>query len=201
MQLNMKPTLLRKGLLAACLCWASLAFAGVEIDGVMFEDSETVAGQKLALNGASSSQMLSSKATAVGLYLMNKANTPEAAFAAKGPKRIRVVALKDITSKDLATVLLDRIKQNATRDEIEGNIMQIAALGGAFNSRPKLLKGDVATWDWIPASKTTEIRINGDLVTQPIQGDTFFPVIMKVWLGPKIRATTRNNLLGVPSGS
>ncbi|MCX9154790.1 chalcone isomerase family protein [Niveibacterium sp. 24ML] len=199
MQLHLDLNQLRKGLLAACLVCASPAFAGVEIDGVMFEDSETVTGQKLALNGASSSQMLSSKATAVGLYLQNKANTPEAAFAAKGPKRIRVVALKDISSKDLATVLLDRIKQNATRDEIEGNIMQIAALGGAFNSRPKLVKGDVATWDWNPASKVTEIKINGEFVTQPIQGDTFFPIIMKVWLGPKVRATTRNNLLGVPN--
>lgn len=199
MRLRIEGKMLCRGIALAFLMFAGLAQAAVDVEGVSFEDGDTVAGQKLVLNGASSSQILSSKATVVGLYMAQKANTPETAFAVKGAKRIRLVALKEISAKDLATVLLDRIKQNATRDEVENNILQLAAMGAAFNSRPKLLKGDVVTLDWNPAPKTTEIRINGDLATQPIQGDAFYPVVMKVWIGPKVRTNLRNNLLGVPN--
>ena len=197
--MRIEGKMLCRGIALAFLMFAGLAQAAVDVEGVSFEDGDTVAGQKLVLNGASSSQILSSKATVVGLYMAQKANTPETAFAVKGAKRIRLVALKEISAKDLATVLLDRIKQNATRDEVENNILQLAAMGAAFNSRPKLLKGDVVTLDWNPAPKTTEIRINGDLATQPIQGDAFYPVVMKVWIGPKVRTNLRNNLLGVPN--
>ncbi len=199
MRLRIEGKMLCRGIALAFLMFVGQAFAAVDVDGVSFEDGDTVAGQKLVLNGASSSQILSSKATVVGLYMAQKANTPETAFAVKGAKRIRLVALKEISAKDLATVLLDRIKQNATRDEVENNILQLAAMGAAFNSRPKLVKGDVVTLDWIPGPKTTEIRINGDLATQPIQGDAFYPVVMKVWIGPKVRTNLRNNLLGVPN--
>ncbi|MCX9154791.1 chalcone isomerase family protein [Niveibacterium sp. 24ML] len=199
MRLRTDSGLLRRSLIAACLVLAGPVLAAVEVEGVMFEENETVAGQKLVLNGATASQVLSVKATAVGMYLANKTNTAEGAFAMKGAKRLRVVALRDITAKDLANTLLDRIRQNATRDEVENNILQLAALGGAFNTRPKLVKGDVATWDWNPVTKSTEVRVNGEQVTQPIQGETFFPVIMKVWLGPKVKPATRNNLLGVPN--
>lgn len=199
MRWRIDEKVLRRGLTLAFLMFLTPAFAAVDVDGVSFEDGDTVASQKLVLNGASASQILSSKATAVGLYMAQKANTPEAAFTVKGAKRIRVVALKEISAKDLATVLLDRIKQNATREEVENNILQLAAMGGAFSSRSKLVKGDVITLDWLPTPKTTEIRINNELATQPIQGDVFYPVVMKVWLGPKVRTNLRNNLLGVPN--
>ncbi|GAA5178687.1 hypothetical protein GCM10025771_18470 [Niveibacterium umoris] len=199
MRLRIESKMLCRGLLVAAALWAGAATAAIEVDGFTFDDGDTVAGQKLVLNGAAPSQILSSKATVVGLYMAQKANTPEAAFAAKGAKRLRMVALKEISAKDLATVLLDRIKQNATREEVENNILQLAALGAAFNSRSKLVKGDVVTLDWLPTPKTTEIRINNELATQPIQGDGFYPIIMKVWMGPKVRANTRNGLLGIPN--
>jgi hypothetical protein len=168
----------------------------IDVDGVNFEDTETVASTKLVRNGASTSTMLSAKATAVGLYMTQHQPTMETAMAQKGPKRVRLVALREISAKDLATVLLDRIKQNATRDEIENNVLQFAALGGAFTGRTKLLKGDVVTLDYLPAAQSTEIRVNGELATQPILGDSFYPILMKVWIGPKVRGSTRENLLG-----
>jgi hypothetical protein len=194
----MKTTTPLKALIFAALLGSSVAAHAlpIEVDGVNFEDIETVANTKLVRNGASTSTMLSAKATAVGLYMTQRQPTMESAMAQKGPKRVRLVALREISAKDLATVLLDRIKQNATRDEIENNVLQFAALGGAFTSRTKLLKGDVVTLDYVPSAQTTEIRINGDLATQPIQGDTFYPVLMKVWIGPKVRGITRENLLG-----
>lgn len=166
------------------------------VDGHLFEDSETVDQQKLLLNGASTSNILSSKATVVGFYVLQKQNTVDALIRQKGAKRIRLVALKDISSKDLGTVLMDRIRQNATDDEKINNIMQIAQVGMVFAAMQQLAKGDIATVDYLPQKQHTEFRINGKLIGDPIVGDDFYPMFMKVWIGPRTRAGTRNNLLG-----
>ncbi|WP_341678673.1 chalcone isomerase family protein [Niveibacterium sp. SC-1] len=187
---------LRALFIASAFVASALAHAALDVEGIAFEDSETVANTKLLRNGASVSTMLSAKATAVGLYMTQRQGTMETAMAQKGAKRVRVVALREISAKDLATVLLDRIKQNASRDEIENNVLQFAALGGAFSSRSKLAKGDVVTLDYVPTNQTTEIRVNGELTGQPIMGDAFYPVLMKVWIGPKVRGATRDALLG-----
>lgn len=167
------------------------------IDELPFEDSETVQGQKLVLNGASTSNILSAKATAVGIYMQQKQTTVDAVLKQPGTKRIRLIALREISSKDLGTVLMDRIRQNATPDEVAGNIMQIAQVGSVFASLSRLAKGDVAHIDWNPQQKVTEFRVNGKLIGEAVQGDGFYPMFLKVWLGPKTRAKTRDNLLGV----
>lgn len=199
-----KPRYKRLHFLAGLLSLLATAIAHaapLEVDGVIFEDTETVANSRLLRNGASSSTILSAKATAVGLYMAQHQTTPETAFAQKGPKRIRVYALREISARDLANVLLDRIRQNTTREEVENNVLQLAALGGAFSKANKLNKGDTITLDYIPLGQMTEIRINGELATNPIQGDQFYPLIMKVWLGNKVKPQLRTNLLGGENGA
>jgi hypothetical protein len=183
----------------ACLCLtvgpAAMATTYL-VEGHAFESSETLHEQTLVLNGASGSNILSAKATVVGFYLPEKKTTVEGVTQLKGSKRIRLIALRDITSKDLGTVLMDRIRQNATPDEKIENIMQIAQVGMVFSAAPQLAKGDVATIDWVPARQHTEFRINGKLIGEPVVGEAFYPMFMKVWIGPRTRPATRNNLLG-----
>lgn len=196
----MRTTAIRKllqiVLTGAAIAVTGTAWAAIDVEGFAFEDTETVANTKLVRNGASASKILSAKATVVGLYMTQRQTTAEAALAQKGPKRLRMLPLREISAKDLANVLLDRIRQNATREEVENNVLQLAALGSAFVKTPKLVKGDVLTLDYLPASQTTEIRLNGTLLTEPIMGEAFYPVLMKIWIGPKVTAATRATLLG-----
>jgi hypothetical protein len=184
-------------LLALALAIGPTAAASYLIEDFVFEDSESVLGQKLMLNGASTSNILSAKATAVGIYMQQKQTTVDAVLRQPGPKRIRLIALRDISSKDLGTVLMDRIRQNATPDEVATNIMQIVQVGSVFASLQKLAKGDVAHIDWNPQAKATEFRVNGKLIGEAVQGEAFYPMFLKVWLGPRTRAKTRENLLGI----
>lgn len=188
--------MLLASVLLALFCGRALALAYV-VEDISFEDSETVLGQKLVLNGASSSNILSAKATAVGIYMLQKQTTVEGVLKQPGTKRIRLIALRDISSKDLGTVLMDRIRQNATPDEVATNIMQIAQVGSVFASLSKLAKGDVAHIDYDPQKKITEFRVNGKPIGEAVQGEAFYPMFLKVWLGPKTREKTRLNLLGV----
>ena len=104
------------------------------------------------------------------------------ALTMPGAKRLLVVALRDLSARDLSNALLDRIRQNAAPGEVEGNVIGIAAVGGAFGARKRMNKGEVLTVDYLPLSKTTEFRLNGQPMIDPIPGDKLYPLLMKVWI-------------------
>ncbi len=185
--------------LAAAVCLTAVsafAFANeVEVEGFKFPDAATVNGQMLVLNGAATSSILATKSTAVAFYLPKKQTTMEGAVAEKGAKRIQFYMLRDVSARDLSNALLDRIRQNA-QEEFPKNIMQTAQLGVVFGNRAKLLKGDLVTLDYDPGKQQTEFTLNGQKVGDTIQGESFFPMMMKVWIGIKVRGSTRDALLG-----
>ena len=181
------------GLIAAST-W--VAAAEVEVEGYKFQDTATLHNQVLQLNGAATSSILSTRSTAVAFYLPRKQTTMEAAVAEKGAKRITFYMMRDVSSRDLANAMLDRIRQNAA-DEFAKNIIQTSQLGVVFGNRAKLLKGDLVTIDYDPAKQTTEFNVNGQKIGDTIQGESFFPMMMKVWIGPKVRGSTRDGLLGI----
>ncbi|RQP23059.1 chalcone isomerase family protein [Piscinibacter terrae] len=188
-------------LAAICLTViGSMALAAdVDVEGFKFSDAASVNGANLVLNGAATSSILSTKSTAVAFYLPKKQNTMEAAVAEKGAKRIQFYMLRDVSARDLSNAMLDRIRQNAAED-FAANIMQTAQLGVVFGNRAKVFKGDVMVIDYDPATQSTQFNLNGQKIGDTIKGEAFFPMMMKVWIGPKVRGSTRDALLGLPSG-
>ena len=169
--------------------------ADVEVEGFKFSDAATVHGTQLVLNGAGTSSILSTKSTAVAFYLPKKQTTMEGAVGEKGAKRIQFYMLRDVSARDLSNAMLDRIRQNAAED-FAANIMQTAQLGAVFGNRAKVFKGDVMVIDYDPASQSSTFTLNGQKIGDTIKGETFFPMMMKVWIGPKVRGSTRDALLG-----
>jgi hypothetical protein len=186
---------------AACLC--AFAFNGlaaaaeVEVEGFRFNDVAYVHGQMLALNGAGTSSILSTKSTAVAFYLPQKQTTMEAAVAEKGAKRIQFYMMRDVRARDLANAMLDRIRQNVPTGEFAANIVQTSQLGSVFGTRTSVAKGDLVIVDYNPVTQTTEFTLNGQKIGETIKGESFFPMMMKIWIGPKVRGSTRDALLGV----
>lgn len=191
-RLSIRILSLAMGLAAA----TTPAWAEVDVEGYKFQDTEAVYGQNLVLNGAATSSILSTRSTAVGFYLPKKQTTMEGAVAEKGVKRIQFYMLRDVSARDLSNAMLDRIRQNA-QEEFAKNIIQTSQLGIVFGSRSKLLKGELVTIDYDPAKRTTSFAVNGQKMGDPIEGESFFPMMMKVWIGPKVRGSTRDGLLGV----
>ncbi|MCW7541652.1 chalcone isomerase family protein [Aquabacterium sp. A7-Y] len=171
--------------------------AKVELEGVLFDETVLHGGQVLPLNGVGLSSILSARSMVVALYLPSKQKTIEGALNVKGPKRIHYCTIRTISTRDLANAMLDRIRQNTTTEEFSANIVQTAQLGAVFGTRKEVRKGDCALIDWMPATQSTEFRLNGELLEQPIKGESFFQMMMKVWIGPNVRASTREALLGL----
>ncbi|MEW6704954.1 MAG: chalcone isomerase family protein [Pseudomonadota bacterium] len=173
--------------------------AEVEVEGFKFADAATVHGTPLVLNGAAVSTILSAKSTAVAFYLPKKQHTMEGAVAEKGAKRIQFYMLRDVSARDLSNALLDRIRQNA-KEEFSQNILQTAQLGVVFGNRSKVFKGDLVLVDYDPKTQSTEFTLNGQKIGDTIKGENFFPMMMKVWIGPKVKGSTRDALLGQAAG-
>ncbi|MGE5867060.1 MAG: chalcone isomerase family protein [Rhizobacter sp.] len=172
------------------------AHAEVEVEGFKFADTAVVQGQVLQLNGAAVSSVLSSKSTAVAFYLPKKQTTMEGVVAEKGVKRIHFFMMRDVSARDLSNAMLDRIRQNVSTAEFSANIVATSQLGTVFGNRKRVFKGDEVIVDYTPSTQSTQFTLNGQRVGETIMGESFFPMLMKVWIGPKVRGSTRDGILG-----
>ncbi len=168
----------------------------VEVAGFRFDPTFTLAGKPLLLNGAAVSHILSVRTTVVALYLARKQTNVEAALTEAGPKRLCFFSLREISAKDLSNTFIDRLRKNASSDEIAGHFIQIAQFGSAFSNRNKLVKGDFVTLDYNPVANLTEMTLNGQRIGEAMSGEPFFRMLMKIWMGPRVRASTRDGLVG-----
>lgn len=180
--------------------WAAAA-EGLEIEGFRFDPTVSVGGKTLQLNGAAISHILSVRTTVVALYLPRKQTTVEAALAEPGIKRLCFYSLREVSAKDLSNTFLDRLRKNATGEEISANFIQIAQFGSAFSNRSKLVRNDFVSMDYNPSTNLTELTLNGHRIGEPLSGESFFRMLMKIWMGPRVRPATREGLVGGAIGA
>ncbi|MBV8503992.1 MAG: chalcone isomerase family protein [Paucibacter sp.] len=154
----------------------------VEVAGVKFETVETVGGQKLQLNGAGIRYKAIFKVYAAGLYLSAKTNTVEGVLAATGPKRLHIVALRDIDGNDLGKMFTKGIESNASRDEFIKSINGVLKISEMFATRKELKKGESFTVDFIPGTGTF-VSVNGTVQGDPIKEPEFYGAFLHIWLG------------------
>lgn len=180
-------TLRRAALAGLLACAASLltlpAQANVvEVSGVKYEPVQEVAGTKLQLNGAGTRFKAVFKVYAAGLYLTAPANSPEAVAANTGPKRLHIVALREVDGNDLGKLFTQGIQNNASREEFLKAINGITRIAGIFSTKNKLATGEHFTVDYIPGTGT-QVLVNGKPTGEPIKEPEFYNVFLKIWLG------------------
>lgn len=168
-------------LLALLLPLTALADT-VDVAGVKYETLQEVGGQKLQLNGAGIRYKLIIKVYAAGLYLGSKASTPEAVLAATGPKRIHIVALRDIDGNDLGKLFTKGMEQNAPREEFVKSINGVLKIAEMFAAKKELAKGEHFSVDWLPGIGSV-VSVNGKPQGEPIKEPEFFNALLRIWIG------------------
>jgi hypothetical protein len=153
-----------------------------EVGGVKFDNSVQVANTKLQLNGAGVRYKAIFKVYAAGLYLSNKAVTPEAVLAAPGPRLMKIVMLREIDANELGKLFTKGMEQNAPREEFSKSIGGIMQMSDIFSSRKSLKAGEWFAVEWVPGTGTV-ILVNGQATGQPIKEPEFYSALMKIWLG------------------
>lgn len=170
--------------LAACALALPLTSQAetVEVAGVKYDTSADVGGKKLVLNGAGIRYKVVIKVYTAGLYLTEKTDNPEALLANTGPKRLHIVALRDIDGNDLGKLFTKGMEANAPREEFVKSINGVLKIAEHFAAKKELSKGESFSVDYVPGVGS-QVLINGKLAGEPIKEPEFFTALMRIWLG------------------
>lgn len=158
------------------------AFAATDVAGVKFEDSASVAGQTLKLNGAGIRTKVIFKVYALGLYLPEKKTSTAEVLASQGPRRVQIVSMRDLSSEDFGDAFMKGLNANTDQAERTRLLPQTKAFGEMFGAIPGLKKGDVLIVDWIPGVGT-QCQLNGKKIGETVPDVAFYNAILRIWIG------------------
>ena len=173
---------LRTLLVAVGLCWSTAAFSVVEISGVKVEDTLTIAGTQLHLNGAGIRYKGPFKVYVGDLYTTQPVKSLDELMAAPGPKRLGMTFLREINSTDFGKLLTRGIEDNVSKNDLSKIIPGMIKMGEIFAANKSFGPGDVCTLEWDPA-KGLSIVARGKLQAEPFKDPAFFRALMSIWFG------------------
>ena len=154
-----------------------------EVAGVTLADQVSVGGQALVLNGAGLNTKLFFRIYVGSLYLPHKA-WDLAGVLARGPRRIQMNVLRDLTSDQLVGALLGGLHDNNSPAEL-------AAVKAPTDELVRILTefkevdvraNDVLTLDFVDGG--TRVAVNGE-TRGIIAGAAFNRALSRIWLGDK----------------
>lgn len=166
----------------AYLLAASAAAQSMIVSDVKYEETTSLGGSTLQLNGAGIRYKAVFKVYTAGLYLEKKVGTPQEVFALKGPKRISMTMLREIDSAELGKLLSRSMEDNMDRAAFSKLIPSVLRLGQMFAEHKKLVAGDQFMVDWIPGTGTV-ITVKGKPQGEPFKEPEFFNALLNNWLG------------------
>ena len=179
------------GLMLA-LCFAMPGYAA-EVGGVKLQDKVAVSGQELVLNGAGIRTKAIFKVYVGSLYVPAKA-ADLAGVLAKGPRRIQMNLLRNLSADDLVNALVDGLKDANTEQEataVKAQTDQMIAIMKAFG---EVKEGNVVTLDFVDGA--TLIGFNG-AAKGTIAGEPFNRALTKIWIGDKpVQTDLKKAMLG-----
>lgn len=185
--------------LAATVLSAACAFAplhAAEVGGVKIEDTATVAGKNLVLNGYGMRHIFVVKAYAAALYLTEKKGSAADIQAMTTPKRVALHIQREINSDEFGQLFITSMNKNSTKEEKAKVVNQTVKFGEMFASLEKVKKGDVVTLDWVP-DKGTVSTLNGKQIGEVLPDIAFYNAVLRIWLGDNpVQNDLKRSLLG-----
>lgn len=183
----------------SALIFALLLTAAVhaaEVAGTRFDERSKLGNSELTLNGAGLRAKFFIKVYTVGLYLPEKKTAATEVLAAKGPKRLHIVSLRDLTAEQFADALVEGIHKNLTEAEVGPLKGRIEQFRNTILALKEAKKGAVVDLDWLPESGT-RLTVDGQKRGEDIAGEDFYRAVLKIWLGDKpAQADLKDALLG-----
>ncbi len=194
---------------ASCLVALSWALGAaptpahaLDVAGVHYQDAKQIGNHALLLNGAGVRELASTDLYTAGLYLQKITNTPQAVLNDTGAKQLRLVILRDISTKRLADMLTQGLLANVSDEELAKLVSEIFNISMMLYDQGKLLPGDSIQIDSHPVTGTTVTiagKGRGMPVSQTFAKPGMFKVLMGIWLGTRpADARLKNALLGLP---
>ena len=167
--------------------------SAAEVAGVKLEDKITVGSQELVLNGAGVRTRAVFKVYVGSLYVPAKSGTLDQVLA-KGPRRIQMNLLRNLSPEQLVDALVDGLKDNTTEAEFAAIKPQTDQLVTIMKSFGDVKEGNVVTLDFVDGA--TRVALNGQAKGQ-VTGEPFNQALTRVWIGDKpVQGDLKKAMLG-----
>lgn len=184
------------GAFAVAAALLAVPAQSAEVGGVKIDDTATVGGKSLVLNGYGMRQILIVKAYAAALYLTEKKSNPADIQALTTPKRITLYIQREINSDEFGQLFITSMNKNSTKEEKAKVVNQTVKFGEMFASLDKVKKGDVITLDWIPGTGT-QSTLNGKPIGETMPDIAFYNAVLRIWIGDNpVQGDLKRGLLG-----
>lgn len=168
--------------LVGLLAWAPLQ--ALEIEGVPIHETSSIDGTTLTLNGAAVLKRGYFKTNVTAIYLSEPRHTMDGIYKARGPKRIELTLLRDLTGPMLSRYFVADFKSAASEAEFKQLIPEVGRLGGIYSAIGKISKGDVVRMDWRPGLGITG-SINGKQLVdanEAMNSELMFNIFLRMYM-------------------
>lgn len=170
--------------LALASALLSPAHAVVEVAGVKFEDTYSLAGQTLQLNGAGLRKMMFIKVYTLGLYVQRKETTPQALLNVPGYKSMHVVLKRDVKAQKLIDALVAGVENNTSDEELQVLRPRLEHLANGLRSAGEIEEDTMVKIEFVPGLGTV-VSHKDKIVVKDLPGEDFYRALMRIWLGEK----------------
>ncbi len=174
----------------------AISAQAADIGGVKVEDTATVAGKTLVLNGGGMRQIFVVKVYAAALYLSEKKTSAADVQALTTPKRVALHIQREVNSDEFGQLFITSMNKNSSKEEKAKVINQTVKFGEMFASLPPVKKGDIVTLDWVPGSGTVS-TLNGKQIGETLPDVAFYNAVLRIWIGENpVQSDVKRGLLG-----
>jgi len=183
-----------RSLAIGTVAWAIGAIAcAAEVGGVKLDDKTSVGGQELVLNGAGVRTRAMFKVYVGSLYLPAKASTIDGVLA-KGPRRIQLNLLRDLSGDQLSDAVNDGMKESNPPADVEAVKAQTDQFIAVLKTMGPLKEGSVITLDF--SEGATNVGLNG-AAKGSVAGEPVNRALTRIWVGDKpVQSDLRKAMLG-----
>src|SRR5687768_119718 len=170
---------MRKLILAAALTLAAVNAGAATVAGAKIEDTTSVGGQNLVLNGAALRKKFVVKVYVGALYLPSKQNNAAAIMAADAPRRQVMHFLYDVDKGKMAEAWEEGLKDNTPNASAEVK----TAFKTLSTWMEDMKEGQRIVLTYAPGTGTT-VEVAGKN-KGTLGGKAVADAILNTWIGPK----------------
>ncbi len=155
----------------------------------------TLEGQPLIRNGRATRTVWGFWVYQIGLYLKSpSADENYITQTDRTPKSVRIFMERAVGKETFSGTVQESINRNFTLNEQARFAKELETFLACFQDGEDLTKGSLVTIDFLPGRGMAVAVDNKRLAVIP--GDTFYHMILRLWIGRPIQASIKTGLLG-----
>ena len=152
-------------------------------------------GKPLEMNGKATRTVYGVKVYDVSLWLTSKTSDADYIMnTCRNKKSIRIAMLRKVSAEKFNSTIEKNITTNLTKREQQQYSVELEEFLDCFGDGSSLVRGDSIVIDYIPG-EGTQVKINEREISK-IQGDEFYHILLRLWIGNPLQESIKQGLLG-----